>query len=68
VAASGGDGDELRIQEIILNGESDGKTFYEVIQDSEAMGMQTFDTHILKCFTDGLITAETALSYASRNR
>jgi len=22
--------------------------------------MQTFDTHILKCFTDGLITAETA--------
>jgi len=28
--------------------------------------MQTFDTHILKCFTDGLITAETALSYASK--
>ena len=59
-------GMNLRIQEIILNGESDGKTFYEVIQDSEAMGMQTFDTHILKCFTDGLITAETALSYASK--
>jgi len=59
-------GMNLRIQEIILNGESDGKTFYEVIQDSEALGMQTFDTHILKFFTDGLITAETALSYASK--
>jgi len=59
-------GMNLRIQEIILNGESEGKTFYEIIQDSEALGMQTFDTHILKLFRDGLITAETALSYASK--
>ena len=59
-------GMNLRIQEIILNGESDGKTFYEVIQDSEALGMQTFDTHILALFGEGVITAETALSYASR--
>lgn len=59
-------GTNLRIQEIILNGESDGRMFYEVIQDSEALGMQTFDTHILKFFQDGLITAETALSYASK--
>jgi twitching motility protein PilT len=59
-------GMSLRIQDIILNGESEGKTFYEVIQDGEALGMQTFDTHILQFFRDGFITAETALSYASK--
>jgi twitching motility protein PilT len=56
----------LRIRDIVLNGESEGKTFYEVIQDGEALGMQTFDIHILKLFRDGLITAETALSFASK--
>jgi twitching motility protein PilT len=55
----------LRIQEVILNGESEGKTFYGIIHDSEALGWQTFDTHILRLFTAGLITEETALAYAS---
>jgi twitching motility protein PilT len=56
----------IRIEDIILNGESEGKTFYEVILDSESLGMQTFDTHILRLFKEGLITEETALSYASK--
>ncbi len=59
-------GMSLRIEEVILNGESEGKTFYEIIQDSEALGMQTFDTHIIRLFRDGVITEETALSYASK--
>jgi twitching motility protein PilT len=59
-------GMNLRIEEIILNGESEGKTFYEVIHDSEGLGMQTFDSHILQLFQGGLITEETALSFASR--
>lgn len=59
-------GMNLRIEETILNGESEGKTFYEIIQDSEALGMQTFDTHILRLFQDGVITEETALAYASK--
>ncbi len=59
-------GMNLRIEEVILNGESEGKTFYEIIQDGEALGMQTFDTHILRLFQEGLITEETALSYASK--
>jgi len=59
-------GMNIRIEEVIHNGESDGKTFYEIIQDSEPLGMQTFDTHILRLFTEGLITEETALSYASK--
>ncbi|RPI05869.1 MAG: PilT/PilU family type 4a pilus ATPase [Zetaproteobacteria bacterium] len=59
-------GMNLRVQDVILNGESEAKTFYEIVQDGEALGMQTFDTHILKLFGEGLITEETALSYASK--
>ena len=59
-------GMNLRVEEVILNGESEGKTYYEIIQDGETLGMQTFDTHILQLFREGLITEETALSYASR--
>jgi twitching motility protein PilT len=59
-------GMNLRVEEVILNGESEGKTYYEIIQDGEALGMQTFDTHILRFFREGQITEETALSYASR--
>jgi twitching motility protein PilT len=59
-------GMNLRIEEVILNGESEGKTFYEIISDAEALGMQTFDTHILHLVRQDLITEETALSYASR--
>jgi twitching motility protein PilT len=59
-------GMNIRIEEIILNGESEGKSYYEMIQDSEALGMQTFDTHILRMFQQGQITEETALSYASK--
>lgn len=43
------------------NGESEGKTFYEIIQDGEALGMQTFDTRILRLFQEGLTTEETAV-------
>jgi twitching motility protein PilT len=59
-------GMNIRIEEIIINGESEGKSFYEIIQDSEALGMQTFDTHILRLFEQGAISEETALSYASK--
>ena len=58
-------GSNLRIKEVILNGESEGKTFQDIINDSKAFGMQTFDTHIVSLYEQGLITEETALSYAS---
>ncbi|MBI3593301.1 MAG: PilT/PilU family type 4a pilus ATPase [Nitrospirae bacterium] len=56
----------LRIKESILNGESEGKTFYEIIEAGEAFGMQTFDKAIIKLYQEGLITEETALAYASK--
>ncbi|GLI52516.1 type IV pilus twitching motility protein PilT [Thermodesulfovibrio yellowstonii] len=56
----------LRIRELIINGETAEKTFYDVIDTSEAAGMHTFDQSILKCYKEGLITEETAIAFASR--
>lgn len=56
----------LRIKDAIINGESEGKTFYEILTTGEAYGMWTFDKHILKLVAQGQITEETALAYASR--
>ncbi len=56
----------LRVKESILNGESEGKTFYDIMEAGEAYGMQSFDKAILKLYQDGLITEETAMAYASK--
>lgn len=56
----------LRIKEVIINGETSDKTFYSIIADSKGLGMTTFDQYILQLFQNGLITEETALSYCSR--
>ena len=58
-------GMNLRVKDIILNGESEGKTINEVIANSRAFGMQTFDQHILDLFRENLITEETAFAYCS---
>lgn len=59
-------GTNLRVQEAILHGESEGKTFYDIIEAGEAFGMTTFDRYIIELYEKGLITQETALAYASR--
>jgi twitching motility protein PilT len=56
----------LRVQEAIMHGESEGKTFYEIIAAGVATGMQTFDKSILQAYEDGLITEQTAMAYASQ--
>jgi twitching motility protein PilT len=58
-------GMNLRINDIILNGESEGKTINDVITNSRAFGMQSFDQHILDLFQDSLISEETAFAYCS---
>ncbi|PIE58208.1 MAG: twitching motility protein [Desulfobulbus propionicus] len=55
----------LRIKELILNGETEEKTFYRVVSEGSTRGMRTFDQHLLELFETGLITEETALSYSS---
>jgi len=59
-------GTNLRIKETILHGESEDKTFYEIISAGKTFGMTTFDDYIIGLFEQGLITEETALAYASR--
>ena len=56
----------IRVKDSILHGESEGKTFYEIIQQGAAFGMTTFDEFIVRLYEQGLITQETAMAYASR--
>jgi len=59
-------GTSLRIKDTILHGESEGKTFYEIIQAGKAFGMTTFDDYIVQLYKKELISEQTALAYASR--
>jgi len=56
----------MRVRDTILHGESEGKTFYEIIQGGDTYGMMTFDQSIVGLYKEGLITEETAMSYASK--
>jgi twitching motility protein PilT len=58
-------GTNLRVKDLILHRESEGKTFYEIMENSNAFGMITFDQHIIGLYEQGLITQETALGYCS---
>jgi twitching motility protein PilT len=56
----------IRVKDTILNGEAEGKTYYDIIQQGAAFGMSTFDDFIVSLFEQGLVTQETAMAYASR--
>jgi len=56
----------LRVKDTILHGEAEGKTFYDIIEAGQPFGMMTFDQSITDLYRKGLITEETAISYASR--
>lgn len=58
-------GTNLRVKDAILNGESEGKTFYGMMQAGKPFGMTTFDDYIVELYEKGLITQETAMSFAS---
>jgi twitching motility protein PilT len=55
----------LRVKEATLQGESEGKTFYEMMQAGKPFGMTTFDDYIIGLYEQGLVTQDTALAYAS---
>jgi len=59
-------GMNLRVKDLILNGETEEKTFYDVIDAGVAQQMQTFDTDLLRLYEKGIITEDVAFSYASR--
>jgi twitching motility protein PilT len=59
-------GSNLRIQETIRLGESEGKTFYEIIEANYPFGWRTFDNACLDAYEQGQISEETALLYCSK--
>jgi twitching motility protein PilT len=59
-------GTNLRVKDAILNGESEGKTFADIMEAGKPFGMTTFDDYIIHLYELGIITQETALAYCSR--
>lgn len=58
-------GSNLRVKDAIEHGESDGKTFYEIIEAAGPFGWRNFDMTMLELFEQGLITEEAALLYCT---
>jgi len=56
----------IRSNELILQGEADGKTFYEIQEVGEPFGMMTFDQSLLHSYEHGLITEDTAVNFSTR--
>ena len=56
----------LRVKDLILNGETEDKTFYHIIKEGSALEMRTFDQHILELYSRGLITEKSAITYCSQ--
>jgi twitching motility protein PilT len=59
-------GTSIRVKDVILNGESEGKTFYEMQEKARPFGWSTFDDYIMDLYQAGLISEDTALAYASK--
>lgn len=55
----------LRIKDLILNGEDEEKTFYNVIAEGDAYGMTTFDQHLINLYQHELISEEIAMLNSS---
>jgi twitching motility protein PilT len=59
-------GANLRTQETIRLGESEGKSFYEIIEASQPFGWHTFDYSALEAYEQNKITEDTALLYCTK--
>ena len=58
-------GNSLRSRESIRYGESEGKTFHEIIEAASTYGWYTFDHCLAKAFEADDVTIETALLYCN---
>jgi len=59
-------GSNLRTQETIRLGETEGKSFYEITEASQPFGWRTFDYSALEAYEQNKITEETALLYCTK--
>jgi twitching motility protein PilT len=55
----------LRVKDLIIHGESEDKTYYNIIEAGSALDMRTFDQHILDLYRLNQITEESALRYCT---
>jgi len=58
-------GNNLRTRETIIYGESEGKTFHEIIEAASTRGWHTFDQCLLKAREADLVTDETVMMYCT---
>ena len=59
-------GSNLRVREAIAFGETEHRTFYEIIESNATFGWHTFDQSIARGYEAELLTEETANLYATR--
>ncbi|MBU1342119.1 MAG: PilT/PilU family type 4a pilus ATPase [Proteobacteria bacterium] len=59
-------GSNLRVKDSILHGESEGKTFNDIITSGKAQDMVSFDEYIVSLYEEGMVSEDIASSYASR--
>ncbi len=55
----------LRIKDLLINGETEEKTFYNVLKAGAVNNMRTFDQHLLDLYEQGMITEESAIAFSS---
>ena len=55
----------LRVRDLIINGETEEKTFYNVVREGSTRDMRTFDQHLMELYETGLITEQSAILFAS---
>ena len=58
-------GSSLRTRETLLYGESENRTFQEIIEAGGTMGWHSFDQSLMAAYKDDLITDETALIFCA---
>ncbi len=54
-----------RTREYVLEGERDGKSLHDAMEDGSLDGMQTFDNELYRLINEGIVDREVALSYAT---
>lgn len=58
-------GSNLRTREAIALGETEGRSFYDIIESNATFGWTTFDQSLLRAYQGNLISEETANLYAT---
>jgi twitching motility protein PilT len=59
-------GSNLRIRDSIIQGEGEGRSFYEIIEANYTFGWRNFDQACLDAYDAGQITEDTALLYCTK--